>query len=603
MNLPQFFKELKRRSVYKAAISYGIVAWFIIQVAETLLPTYDAPIWILKTIHLLLLIGFPVTLVLAWAYEMSPKGILKTTSKSTKSIDSPSSTKMFSLRNIIIAGLFFFLIGQWAYNRFWNTKLDIMNIEKSIAVLPFVNDSPEEENQYFCNGIMEGILDHLSKISELTVISRSSVEQFREDRPTTPEIANKLNVDYIVEGSVQKVNNQVVIFAQLIHAKSDKHLWSEKYNRNLTDVFKIQAEITQIVANKLQTIITPDVKERIDAPLTSNMDAYDNFLRARHIYYKEFFASGDSVDLVRSKVLFERAIDLDSNFAESYAGLSEVYAELRVVNRTGNEQLDSIRTALSQKAYSLDPNSSYVNHVRGWQFRYLSPRQEDSAFYYFKKARKLDPGDFVNYYSMGIMLRTHQLDDLALPYNLEAINIDPLNANLYTQLGYSYWMLGDQEKAENAYQAAFDLGLSYGFSGAPATAFWLMSHDKLDEAKLLIEKHDINWWFLDAHILFLEGNHVEARKMLEVDRNSWSWWGKAEIYALLDEKNKAIDALGRFANEDNWSLYHWLQNTDPWQKYQDDPEFQEVLEIHKLIYDKNRSKYGFEFSEFMSDSE
>ena len=178
-------------------------------------------------------------------------------------------------------------MGQFAYNKYSNNEFTGSDItKKSIAVLPFINDSPNEDNLYFCNGIMEGILDHLSKIPELKVVSRTSVEQYRDNKPSLKKIAEELGVQYLVEGSVQRIGNQVVIFAQLISAEDDVHLWSQKYNEDVTELFAVQANVTESIADKLEMIISPKVKERIENIPTNNPLAYDFYLQGNEFKFK-----------------------------------------------------------------------------------------------------------------------------------------------------------------------------------------------------------------------------------------------------------------------------------------------------------------------------
>ena len=223
---------------------------------------------------------------------------------------------------------------------------------------------------------MEGILDHLTKIPELTVISRSSVEQYRDNRSTSPEIANKLNVEFLVEGSVQRVGDEAVIFAQLIHANSDKHLWSKRYDRNLKDIFAIQAEITQSIADELQAIITPDVKERIETPPTTNMESYELYIRGNK-YLNDYRLGHDEADLTIAEKFYEEALLIDSTFADVYvslgwinayrSGITEIifYDFLALVSNESKDYLIKMEQ-YAQKALTLDPTLAFAYLLRGW---------------------------------------------------------------------------------------------------------------------------------------------------------------------------------------------------------------------------------------------
>ena len=328
MNARQFFNELKRRNVYRVSVSYAIVAWLLVQVASIVLPTFQAPDWVMKVFMLALLIGFPVALILAWAFEMSPSGMVRTTSEEANDNPLPKTKRKPLTSNLLIGFLLLIIVGQFVYNQFLQPGIDTSQIEKSIAVLPFSNESSNQENQYFCNGVMEGILDHLAKIPELTVISRSSVEQYRDDRPTAKEIASKLDVQYLVDGSVQRMGDKAVIFARLIYAQEDKHLWSKRYDRSLRDLFAIQAEITESIAGELKAIIAPDIKRRIESVPTTDPLAYDYYLQGReklleadsHVQSNENW--NDHLD--KAQLSFELALEKDSVFAEAVLGLASV---------------------------------------------------------------------------------------------------------------------------------------------------------------------------------------------------------------------------------------------------------------------------------------
>jgi TolB-like protein len=600
-----FWGKFKKRKILRVALTYFVVTWILVQIGSIVFPALNLPEWTITLLIVLLVFLFPVAMFLAWTHEKGSDGFTITDSAETKKNHSPSNQKKSLTLNLVLISLLIILLLWYfvrpaIYSDSVTTNNDFLE-NKSIAVLYFDNMSGDPDQEYFSDGITEEIIARLSKVEGIRVISRTSTHVYKGKPINLKTIAKELNVSAILEGSFRKSGNQIKITAQLINAKTDEHIWAETYSRELNDIFQVQSDIAHAIAKKFEMNISDQTALKINKFPTSNTKAYDYYLKARHFFYDQFSASGDSLDLVRSKDLFEKAIELDSSFAEAYAGLADLYDGYRNNYRESfTEKMDSTRFALSKIAYSLSPNSSFVNHVRGWMFIHRDDPKEDSSYYYFKKARSIDPNDHLNYTAMGSILRKYQLDDLALPYNLKAVKINPLDAGNYTQLGYSYWMLGDLDNAGKSYQTAYDIGLKYGFSGIPATAFWMMSHGKINEAKQLIENHDINWWFLDAYLLALEKDHIGAHKYTDVKRSAWSWWGKAEIYALLDEKENALDALMNFANEYEGSLYLWIQNTNNWQKYQDDPDFQIVLEAHKNIYEENKEKYGFEYDDFVS---
>ena len=217
------------------AITYGVVSWLIIQIATSTFPYLNIPDWCITFVIWAVIIGFPIALVLAWAFEMSPEGIIRTTSETANENPLPDYKKKPLTSKVLISILLLLVIGQFVYNRYWTgDDVDVTKLEKSIAVLPFKNMSSNEENQYFCDGMMEAILNHLSKIPELRVVSRTSVEQYRNNPPPITTIGEELDVSYVVEGSVQRIENQALITVQLIDARNDNRMWGHDFDRDLS---------------------------------------------------------------------------------------------------------------------------------------------------------------------------------------------------------------------------------------------------------------------------------------------------------------------------------------------------------------------------------
>jgi TolB-like protein len=304
-----FFEELQRRKVYRVAAAYIIAAGFIIQIGSAVFPAWELPNWTLRLVVVLLLAGFPVALILAWAYDVTPQGIQAT----------PASPGTHRRRNIIALTAIGLTISAVS-GFFLFPRASGRIVEKSIAVLPFQSLSDEKENAYFADGIQDDILTNLSKIGELKVISRMSVMSYRGDGARNArEIGKALGVGTLLEGSVRRIGNRVRVNVQLIDANSDEHIWAEDYDRDLTDVFAIQTDLAQKIAAALQAKLTPDEKERLDRQPTQNPDAYLLFIRA-HDYANRPDDLRD--DFLKAEELFGQAIKLDPKFAAAFAGLS-----------------------------------------------------------------------------------------------------------------------------------------------------------------------------------------------------------------------------------------------------------------------------------------
>src|ERR1043166_6686577 len=264
MNRRNFFSELKRRNVYRVAVAYAIVGWLIIQIATQVFPFLEIPNWVVRLVIAVVALGFPIALVIAWAFELTPEGIRR-----TEDVDLAARTKSQAWIYVVVIGaaisIALFFLGRYsAGNRQYATGA----ADKSIAVLPFENLSDDKANAYFAEGIQEEILTRLSKIADLKVISRTSTQKFKSAPTDLPQIAKQLGVANILEGSVQKASNQIRISVQLINALNDSHLWAETYDRKLSDVFQLEAKLTG------------SEKKEIAPRGTNNPEAYDSFLHA-----------------------------------------------------------------------------------------------------------------------------------------------------------------------------------------------------------------------------------------------------------------------------------------------------------------------------------
>src|SRR5712691_1962520 len=310
--MTDFFEEVKRRKVYRVAVAYVVVAGGVIQLASAVFPAWDLPNWALRLVIVLLLIGFPIALILAWAFDVTSQGI-----KTTPTTAAPGTHRRRNVILLVATGVVisaaagFFLLPRAAAHK----------IDKSIAVLPFENLSDEKENAYFADGIQDDILTNLSKIGDLKVISRTSVMSYRGHAPNVREIGKALSVATILEGSVRREGNRVRVNVQLINANNDEHLWANNYDRDLTDVFAIQTDLAHEIAAALQAKLSPTEKAQMEKKPTQNAEAYLLYVQAH-----DFFNRPDKLtpDLRKAEELFARAIELDPAFALAYAQLSHL---------------------------------------------------------------------------------------------------------------------------------------------------------------------------------------------------------------------------------------------------------------------------------------
>ncbi len=301
VNPRNFFAELKRRNVYKVAVAYAVVAWLLIQAASILFPTFDAPGWVMKVVVVVIAIGFPLALIMAWAFELTPQGMKRTEELSPhETIPESSGRKLAALIASIALLAVALLVFQFSGTT--RTKREETPLTgapgKSIAVLPFENMSVEKENAFFADGVHDEILTDLAKVADLKVISRTSVMSYRgaSAQRNLPDIARALGVANILEGSVQRAAGRVRVTAQLIDARTDTHLWAEKYDRDLVDVFAIQSDIAQAIVTQLRAKLSPQEKAALKEPSTSSLEAYDLYLRAKEIQERSISNVGSRGD-------------------------------------------------------------------------------------------------------------------------------------------------------------------------------------------------------------------------------------------------------------------------------------------------------------------
>ena len=427
-----FFEEVRRRKVYRVAAAYVIAAGFIIQISSAVFPAWDLPSWAFRLVVVFLLIGFPIALILAWAYDITPQGIRATP---TPGIHRRRNLIMLIAIGVIVsavAGFFLFPPVSWR------------NVEKSIAVLPFQSLSDEKENEYFADGIQDDILTNLSKISDLKVISRMSVMSYRGDAVRNArEIGKALGVAALLEGSVRRVGNRVRVSVQLINANSDEHIWAEDYDRDLTDVFAIQTDLAQKIASALQAKLSPTEKARLDQRPTQNPDAYLLFVQA-HDYASQRDIFSDTS--LKAEPLFEAAIKLDPNFALAFAGLSMVESwAYHSFDPTPGRREKARRNA--DEALRLQPDLPEGHLALGFSY-YYGDGDYARALAEFEIARRGLPNESQAYLAIGAIQR-RQGKWAESTANLEkAATLDPKNTTVLSNLCYSYMAQRDFEAAD-----------------------------------------------------------------------------------------------------------------------------------------------------------
>ena len=444
MDPKQFFAELKRRNVYKIAVAYAVVAWLLIQVATQVFPFFEIPTWAVRLVVLLIIIGFPIAIVLAWAFEVTPEGI-----KRAEDVDlMRKRTRRGAWIYVAVMGaamsISLFFVGRYTARE----KQESSSSEKSIAVLPFESLSEDKANAYFADGIQDEILARLSKIADLKVISRTSTQKYKSAPANLREVAQQLGVANVLEGSVQKAADKVRVTVQLINALNDSHLWAETYDRRLVDLFEAESEIAQKIAGSLEAKLTG--REKIDiaaTPGTKIPEAYDAYLHARALLNKQ-----GSEDLERLIGFCRRAIELDPNYAEAWADLGAAESQKYFFPDHSPEQLARARTA-SETALRLAPDLAAAHAAMGL-FYYYCLRDYERALTELGIAQQRAPNDSNVVLAIALVQRRQGKFDASIELQLKASALDPLNEDVWANLGRSYRGNRNFEQARKMFDRA-----------------------------------------------------------------------------------------------------------------------------------------------------
>lgn len=655
------FQELKRRNVYRAATVYAIVGWLVIQVADVTFPYLGLPDWLVTTFIIITLAGFPIAIVLAWLFEMSPGGLVRTKSEESADNPFPVSKKKPLTGTITIVVLVVLLVGQFVYFSFLRNPVSeaqassvasLSMPSNSIAVLPFVNMSEEKDNQYFSDGVQEAVLNNLSMIRDLKVISRTTVERYRDHSKSIPEIASELEVANILEGSVQRIGNQVRITAQLISAEDDEHIWADSYDRQLTDIFAIQSEIAETIAENLEVALSTEELELIKNAPTSNLKAYEIYLKTHSQDLNSEQMILDELENIREAIL------LDPEFGLAYMETAFLLSNLSYYGYPKALSHDSAMHMLNMAIEKSPKEWLPYMYKAGLLFRKLS---EEEALSNLHKANELNPNNAWGFDWLGkYYLRTREYEK-GIDYNLKAATLDggetdPMSldeqmgyflSNLDKEQSFAYfkkayeanpenWIVVEQLSNLSMYFGDLDATLEYArqyekqrpdlVNGANMVAqshLFLHQYDLAEEKyeEMLQESSD----YANDYMIYpfkhrlgyarlMHGKEAEGRAMLETYRDTLlasvkrneaktsafgDYYDLALIHASLGQKEKAMEWL-RLAKENEihgaFFRMDYLVSDPMLDNLRDDPEFQAMLEekreeeelIRKLFYTKLR---------------
>ena len=586
MRIDNFFAELRRRNVYKVAVAYIIAGWAFSQGIAQVFPVFEVPNWLIRSVVLLIIIGLPIALVLAWTFEITPQGIKRT--ETADAMPGSARPKKYVWIYVVVIGVaisigLFFLGRYTARNTASAARTEAATLpQKSIAVLPFESLSEDKGNAYFAEGVQEEILTRLAKVADLKVISRSSTQRFKSAPSDLREIARQLGVMHIVEGSVQKANDQVRVNVQLVNAMNDTHLWAEIYDRKLTDIFAVESEIAKAIADTLQAKLTGSEQRALAARPTDDSEAYQLYLQGR------FFWNKRTTEGIRKSIdYFNQAITKDPNYALAYAALGQSYVILPAYDGGAPKDCFPQGEIFAKKALALDPGSSEALAVTA-SAKALYQFDFEGAYRDYEKGVQLHPNDATTHHWFANDVLANLGDyERELAEMRRALELDPLSSILHNNTGNAFVHNGRFDEAIAEYRKAVELDSTFYL------ALWnhgllLELQGKIPEAIAQYEKagaitNDPTPLGMLGHIYGTTGRKDEARKILEKLKKM-----RAERYIAayplaivalgLEEKEEALKWLDQAYQDRDGNAIAPIRIDPLFKPLRGDPRFEALAE-------------------------
>jgi TolB-like protein/Tfp pilus assembly protein PilF len=603
MNPRNFFGELKRRNVYKVAIAYAVVAWLLMQIATQVFPFLEIPNWAIRLVIMLLALGFPIALIIAWAFELTPEGLKRTEEAADTARQRSRSAAwiyVVAIGAALSTGLF--ILGHYTAQRTTSSQIGVaVRIpasevvqqsvpEKSVVVLPFANLSRDPDNAYFAAGIQDEIITRLAKIAELRVISCTSMQRFKSAPDDLPAIAKQVGVANVLQGSVQRSADEVRVNVQLIRADTDAHLWADTFDRKLTDIFKIESEIAKTVAETLQAKLSGSEQHAIAARPTENPEAYQFYLKGRYYWEKR-----TAQNLKKAIDQFQQAADEDPNYALAYVGVADCYSLLEDYVGTPASEAYPKAKALAERALQLD--SSLTEAHTSLAYAYTGLWQWEKAEAEFKRAIELNPNYATahQWYGNSDLVALARFDEATAEVK-RAIELDPLSLVINTDLGTTYYRARRYDEAIDQlrktlemdpgfYYARWNLGSALVAKGALDAA--IREYQKaraLSDNPLMLG--------LLAHAYGFSGNKAEAMKIVdelkELSKQRYvSAYSFALVYLGLGDKEEALRWLAKSYQDRAGDALRYIRVEPLLDPLRGDPRFEEL--VAKVFAPKNGS--------------
>jgi TolB-like protein/Tfp pilus assembly protein PilF len=518
--MDNFFAELKRRNVYKVAIAYAVAGWALAQGIAQVLPVFDTPNWLIRLLVVLIILGLPVALAMAWAFESTPEGIKRTEEADAMPAEAARAKRAW-IYVAIVGGLL--SIGLFFVGRYTAVKANASDggSAKSIAVLPFENISDDKQNSYFADGVQDQILTNLAKVSDLKVISHTSARQYKSGiQRNLREIGHQLGVAYVVEGSVQRAGDRLRINAQLIDARTDTHIWAETYDRTAADLFAIQSELAESIVAQLKTKLSPKQKAEIEERPTQDLDAFELYLQAKPSIDSYLNSTDVHAALLQALKSLDEAIQRDPNFVSAYCYIARANDLLFFFDLDPTPERISLADAAVKTALRLRPDSAEAHFARGdYYFRCL--RDYDRAQEELAVARPGLPNSTPFFILSGyINRRRDHFADAERDFST-AFALDPRNPNAYNLLADTYVLERRFPEAVHVYDNVLAAGedvpivrfrrANARLNGTGDTGPMRDILTKYPDMEFAGSQTPVRAW-----IAMLDGNYAEAERVLAV---------------------------------------------------------------------------------------
>ncbi|HKP04084.1 MAG TPA: tetratricopeptide repeat protein [Chthoniobacterales bacterium] len=576
MNLKKFFAELQRRNVYRVAAAYGVVSWLLVQIATQVFPFFDIPSWTIRMIIVVLLLGFPVALIIAWIYELTPEGLQRT--DDVASAKAPASSKGRKI-DFVIIGVLLAVIAILAWRHFHQgrtaTNPDLPR--KSIAILPFIDLSQTKDQDYFSDGITEQIINSLSHIRGLLVVARTTAFSFKNKEMDVREIGRQLQVDHMLEGSVNRGPDKVRVVARLIDVANGFNLWSETYYSSEKDLLSLQSDVAAKVASALRLELKLAETTQMAKSLTQDPEAYDLYLRGRYLLNKR---TNESTQ--KGRLLFEQAVAKDPRFALGHAGIADSYILLGKAGAISPDEASNAAWSEVSTTLGIDENlaEGYISRATILaDFDWNWPAAEAD----FRKALTLNPNSAIAHHWYARNLAQLGRWDEALRENSAAEKLDPLSPVILQSRAKILFAARRYQEAIASCQKA--LGLEGNFSQAFQILAQAYVHDKhypegIEAAKKYVElSNQSSYTKLElAYAYALAGNKTESDRIVtEVisKKEPFSPYDMATIRGVWGDKDAALEWLGKAIDQRSVDVI-WIRVDPRLDPLRSDPRFAQV---------------------------